>query len=353
MKQKVQLILVFFIIWVGLGYAEASILVVAPHPDDDILIAAGVTMAATERGEQVTVVYVTNGDFLGVSQGYLRQDEAVAAQAYLGVTEQNLIFLGYPDGYLRELYTLYTQSGSIFVTPNGQSITYGNRGLGGMDYHTYHFGAPAAYNGYNLVLDLTSILTTLRPDHIVATAEFDQHPDHATTYLAVHDAILAATTADPSYIPTLNKSLVWSIDSNSWPNARDPQSYFVEPPGLSDTGVQWNERESLDVPVSWQSQDLIVNMKYQALQSHVSQGGAGSFLGRFIHKDEFFWSLALNGGNRPPRVDAGTDQTVNQGAFVQLNGSGSSDLDGTSLHYQWRQVSGDPVILTKIGRAHV
>ncbi|MCU7859439.1 MAG: PIG-L family deacetylase [Candidatus Thiodiazotropha sp. (ex Lucinoma kastoroae)] len=34
----------------------ASILVVAPHPDDDIIISSGVIADAVSRGEQVTVV---------------------------------------------------------------------------------------------------------------------------------------------------------------------------------------------------------------------------------------------------------------------------------------------------------
>src|SRR5262245_48807086 len=75
--------------------SAAGILVVAPHPDDDIITSSGVIFDAIRRGEQVTVVFATNGDYNGPGVGAVRQDEAVAAQTgYLGTTESELVFLG-------------------------------------------------------------------------------------------------------------------------------------------------------------------------------------------------------------------------------------------------------------------
>ena len=41
-------------------------------------------------------------------------------------------------------------------------------------------------------------------------------------------------------------------------------------------------------------------------------------------------------GNIPPVADAGTDQNVDEGATVTLDGSGSSDSDGSIISYTWR-----------------
>jgi ABC-type transport system substrate-binding protein/chitodextrinase len=49
--------------------------------------------------------------------------------------------------------------------------------------------------------------------------------------------------------------------------------------------------------------------------------------------------------NRAPVADAGVDATVFKRELVTLNGSASSDIDGDTLTYLWRQVSGPPASL--------
>ncbi|MBW2059720.1 MAG: hypothetical protein JRJ26_19715, partial [Deltaproteobacteria bacterium] len=50
--------------------------------------------------------------------------------------------------------------------------------------------------------------------------------------------------------------------------------------------------------------------------------------------------------NVPPTADAGPDQTVNEGATVVLDGSGSSDSDDGIASYLWEQIGGTPVTLS-------
>ena len=55
--------------------------------------------------------------------------------------------------------------------------------------------------------------------------------------------------------------------------------------------------------------------------------------------------------NRSPGADAGVDQTVETGDIVSLDGSGSSDPDGTIATYQWAQTTGPAVALSNEDRA--
>src|SRR5262249_1535632 len=82
--------------------ADTRLLVIAPHPDDEVLGAGGLMQRVNEAGGQVRVVYLTNGDAYraGVrleqravrisardfrSYGRRRQKEARAALATLGL----------------------------------------------------------------------------------------------------------------------------------------------------------------------------------------------------------------------------------------------------------------------------
>lgn len=55
--------------------------------------------------------------------------------------------------------------------------------------------------------------------------------------------------------------------------------------------------------------------------------------------------------NQAPTADAGVDQTVNEQTTVTLNGSNSSDPDGSITNYHWEQTAGDIVSLNNADQA--
>jgi LmbE family N-acetylglucosaminyl deacetylase/chitodextrinase len=339
--------------WLCAATASASVLVIAPHPDDDIISSAGVIQRAAGHDE-VTVVYMTNGDANGLSQGYLRQGEAVTAQLkYLGTVEDNLLFLGYPNGHLKEIYDSYTSTSSQYFTPFGQGVTYGNRGLGRKDYHSFRFGSAAAYNRPNIVTDLATILSTYRPSNIYVTSEFERHTDHAATYQLLQLALTQVHAADPSYAPVVNKTIIWTPLPSPWPTTSDPVGFHTPTTYLSETTLVWQDRASLDVPLQMQATDLFANLKYKAIQAHASEFDKyDGFIPKWAHKDEIFWSENPFASNRPPIAEAGADVFGSPGAYAELDGSGSRDPEGASLSYRWTQRAGTPVTLQNSSAAN-
>ena len=87
---------------------DRTLVVVAPHPDDESLGCGGLIAWAAAQGRTVELVYLTNGErshpgsrrYPPKRLGHLRQTEARAAAASLGVPASRLHFLGLPDSGL-------------------------------------------------------------------------------------------------------------------------------------------------------------------------------------------------------------------------------------------------------------
>lgn len=98
-----------------LAERDASLLVIAPHPDDESLAIGGLIQRALTRGARVTIVFVTDGDnnpwpqrvlekrvWIGPRQrrrwGARRREEARRALSALGAEAVTTHWLGWPDG---------------------------------------------------------------------------------------------------------------------------------------------------------------------------------------------------------------------------------------------------------------
>jgi LmbE family N-acetylglucosaminyl deacetylase len=81
----------------------AAVMVIAPHPDDEVLGCGGSIVNHVTAGRDVDVVYVTSGEHASpvtppAELGPLREREARSAMAVLGVPGGNLEFLRIGDG---------------------------------------------------------------------------------------------------------------------------------------------------------------------------------------------------------------------------------------------------------------
>lgn len=206
-----------------------TVLIFAPHSDDEVLGPGGYIVKSIQNGAKIIVVLITNGDghrFTSMEEfkklypkpedyiqsGYLRQNESKKALAILGVKEEEIIFLGYPDHGIEELLKKHWQI--PYTSPYiKQSISPYN--------NSYH--PNVSYTGENLEKDIISILETYRPNIIISPHSSDIHPDHTATAFFVRQAIIQ-TGLKPEFY-----SYLVHFKHFPYPKGLHPNRYLTPP----------------------------------------------------------------------------------------------------------------------------
>ena len=198
--------------------ADTSLLVVAPHPDDETLCCAGLVQHVLAAGGTVSILWLTSGDGSALSLlmvehrlrtdaaaarelGARRMREARAAASLLGVPAAQQLFLGYPDGGLPQL--LSSNRSAVYRAPYTQASS--------VPYQDALFpGHP--YTGESLERDFAAVLKRVAPTMIAAPSPRDSHPDHRAAGLLVAAAARGGTTA---------ATLYWIVHGGEgWPSPR-------------------------------------------------------------------------------------------------------------------------------------
>jgi LmbE family N-acetylglucosaminyl deacetylase len=189
------------------------VLVFSPHPDDETIGVGGYIAQSVKNGADVEIVLVTNGDFHGNEQE--RYAEFRKATHILGITESNLVFLGFPDGKLDKL-------------------------------------DPAV-----LSVALQSQIEQFSPNIIIYPDVQDANPDHSTIGKAVQKILAADPQQITSYEYLVHFKLIWPR-----PRELAPNLDLSPPEQLINADTTWEK-----VPLS----QNIENIKSQAIHTYRSQ----------------------------------------------------------------------------------
>jgi len=308
MKTKIKSFLIFFmliilsmLLLIGLNYFKVisfpypleqietlgknnRILVIAPHCDDETLGPGGIIYKALKEGNQVQVVLMTNGDGFTTAAdlnfpidksekgrfyhlALLRQSESIKALKILGLPEENIIFLGYPDGGLSKLWFNNWDKDKPYFNPHIKS-----------DYSPYarNYTLKALYTGCDVVEDLTKVIKDYHPTIIYYPHPNDQHPDHW------------ATNAFTKYILTREDintgENLYLVHRGLWPTSLviPKEEGLLPPESLANIGTDW-ERFPLDSNEQ--------EHKKRALLAYNSQVKVMKyFLMAFVRSNELFGS---------------------------------------------------------------
>jgi len=207
-----------------LGGPRLRLLVVSPHPDDEVL-AAGGTIARAAAEASVHVVFLTSGDGFGcgvrlsqrvlcprpenfLSYGRERMEEARRALGVLGLSEEDITFLGYPDGGLEGIWT--GSRAYPYTSPFSHCST--------VPYEdALSPGAP--YVAESIICDLAKVMELFRPTVILLPHPRDTHPDHRFCALFTLTAAAQERRGEPR-IPQLFAYLIhagiWQVAPVLW-----------------------------------------------------------------------------------------------------------------------------------------
>ncbi|GIV06293.1 MAG: hypothetical protein KatS3mg016_1868 [Fimbriimonadales bacterium] len=262
--------------------AHDRLLIVAPHPDDEVLGCGGLIATATAQRIPVKVVYLTAGDGFTAAAalttrsapdardclelGQLRLQEAHNALQQLAQNPETGVCLGYPD---RGLLAMALRPNRVYRSPATQATTvpYSNAQTPGAPYI-----APA------LIADLRRVIAAFQPTRVFTTHPLDDHEDHTAAALFTREAIEQALAAgELAQKPTLYYYIVHRGD---WPlpQGEHPNRPLTPPFGLL--------RETwLTLPLSRTAQER----KRVALEAHESQYALmARFLSSFVRQNELF-----------------------------------------------------------------
>jgi LmbE family N-acetylglucosaminyl deacetylase len=262
---------------------DDRILILAPHPDDEVLGCGGVIQTALRMNLPVHVVFLTYGDYnewsfmvyrehpvltpTGVeNMGMVRHDEAVAADISLGLTQDNLTFLGYPDAGTLRIFMSHWLAEAPYrsILTKAEAVPYAN---------AYRTGAP--YKGEEILTDLENVIRDFHPTKIFVSHPGDEHPDHQAFYLFARVALWELNlNPEPEIIPYLVHSTRWPVPHGYYPE------YPLSPPSAAFNSVSWTM-----LPLG---QTEVTN-NFAAIQLHRTQyRGNRDYLESFIRTNELF-----------------------------------------------------------------
>ncbi len=264
---------------------DERVLILAPHPDDEAIACAGVIQQALKAGAKVKIVYLTSGDHNELAfivyekritlrqgefiyMGQLRQQESIKAMKFLGLTEDDLVFLGYPDYGTFAIFSQYWQAQKPFRDrlTRISSVPY-------KDNPSY--GAP--YQGESILSDLSRQLLDYKPDKIFVSHPADVNVDHKSLYLFLQVALsdLEGLMRKPKVYPYL-------VHCVGWPKPRHyhPELELYPPDKFIGSQINWQR-----LNLSFEELDK----KYKSIFYYKSQTASSAFyLLAFARENELF-----------------------------------------------------------------
>ncbi|MBT3229931.1 MAG: T9SS type A sorting domain-containing protein [Candidatus Marinimicrobia bacterium] len=220
-----------------------------------------------------------------------------------------------------------------------------------------------------------SLMTSLAFGQLfINEIDYDQPGTDAGEFIEIAGPAGTYTNVSIDHYNGNGGALIWSLDLPAFTLTDEASGY-----GFYVIGVTAVPNVDLSIPGSIQNGapdgvELLVNgsvvdaIAYEGEMNDSEGNAMESATGDFAGVDSSMGRIGIDGSpweygpfspgalntnqtfdptvNYPPSANAGADQSVASGATVTLDGSASSDADGTIVSYLWEQTSGSTVTLT-------
>lgn len=294
-----------------LGDEGERLLILAPHPDDECIAAAGLIQEAKEFDVPVKVCYLTMGDnnelaFMFTRKhpvvmpgavrkmGEVRWKEAQAAAQQLKLDpEKDLVFLGYPDFGTLQIWNQHWREVAPFrsMLTRVTSVPYDMARTPG-----------AAYAGEDVLEDLTEVIREFRPTLVVLPNPADHNVDHRALYLFARVALwtVAAEGIQP-------QRLAYPVHFPKWPKPRHlhPELEGAPPPFLE-------RADDIDWKVFSLAPFQVTNKLFAIRRHHSQYLYSSGYLNSFVRRSEWFGDfadIAMPGATGREELEEGGDDT--------------------------------------------
>ena len=251
-------------------FKNKKVLLFVPHQDDEINIAYGLLYKIRNIAESIKVVYSTNGNYV-VNEKY-RLKEGVESLKNIGITKENIIFMGYSDQIPESTSHLYHEK-KCWIDNKNNFLT---KAIYNDDYHYLKYNEHAIFNKHNFLDDIKSIILDEMPD-IIICIDFDSHPDHRALSLSFEKALGIILKENNKYHPKVLKAFAYPTSYKGYDdyNYNNPSTKFLREENglktLQNPYYDWDKRIIFKSPSRATNYLYLNNIYFYGLLKHKSQ----------------------------------------------------------------------------------
>jgi len=264
---------------------DDRVLILAPHPDDEVIGTGGIIQRALSAGAKVNIICFTNGDlnqaaFLAYEKkpaifqrqflllGETRRLESIKGIESLGLDKNDIKYLGYPDFGTLKVMLEYWDPLHPYRSPfsREEKVPYPES-----------FSPNAPYCGESILNDLEKLISDFKPTKIFVSSPIDLNNDHKALYLFLQVALwdLKDSIGSPDVFEYI-------VHAKNWPEIQGyyPLKKLTFPVIIKGDEITWYDFV-LTAAETEKKHEAVLNYKSQLEYKP-------KFLVSFVKSDEIF-----------------------------------------------------------------